>query len=363
MVAAVENSPNSLFRRFLNSPDVPAFAHAKYQSQYSPSKLLRLVQYHRAFARKHDIADPYFNFAGKKDSTKEPYSVRYFADGTILKAGSLDSFSPEEMAAFLETQMFLYVERNTMGKGFPNRNLEAENELRKVMMSDFGDRVVVLLYKNKGKDLVPLAGVQAYWGSTNQTVEEYFANQLENDTSLSSFWATVLKTDAREVSDFIAQYANLKESNIVVMSRLFNQFGSVHKEYGSQQKEAAWLVMAALAEGIQMHAQETDAPQPEIVLYDTHTTDIQDELADRFGMQILANPSSVEPSDEVGDTILKWHYGRRDWIVTKEKEKPLRKQVATLDGYAGEILLGYHSFLDYLASSQQILPSIAEEPA
>lgn len=310
---------------------------------YSPQDLQTLVGFYRSMAEDtfidgKKIDNPYFNFTDKQ---LLPYVDHHFADGTRLFVGPIGAVSEEQFAAAMMEQQYIYVHRGTMGSSFPTNDQAAVEALQATMIGDYSpDRVVVMLHAtDEDNCFVPLAGVQAYWGTIDHTLEKYFTDPASQPTSLSSFWATGVQLDAPELQAFLKTFGGVTEKEVVLMSRLFSQEPVDLARAGVNQSGIAWLMMAALAVGIDSHnRQHPNEQQAQMVLYDTHL-DIQKKLELHFDMQVLAEAQHVFPSAAVLETILRYHYGSAE----------------EFGGFAGQFVLGYQSIPHYLVKAKELL--------
>lgn len=315
--------------------------------RYSQQDLTTLGSFYRHLAEDTvdgiQIENPYFHFTDRKLA---PYLDHHFPDGTRLFVGPIGALSEGQFAAAMMEQQYMYVHRGTMGEHFPTNDQQAVEALQATMIGDYSpDRVVVMLHTTDEEGhFIPLAGVQAYWGTTEQTLSEYFADAAEivpNTTSLSSLWATAAKLDAPELQTFLSTFGQLTEKEVVLMSRLFNQEPVDLARAGVNQSGIAWLMMAALAVGIDTHnQQQPSGSQAQIVLYDTQSS-IQEKLALHFDMQVFVEAGNLFPSAAVLDSILRYHYGSAE----------------EFGGFAGQIILGYQSIDLYLQKARELLIS------
>lgn len=307
------------------------------KTDYYPGDAQVVVASHRQLAAEFDVAQPYFEFTDKGEAF---YLDKKLPDGSRLLVGPIGAFTAEQFGATLMEQQSNYVRKGTMGTMFPKEDWTKVRELEAIMIGGFNaDRIVVVLEKSSdnGKT-TPVASVQAFWGARSTTLNEYFQARKEGQpdvSTLSPFWALDVNSESEELKQFLAQYGELREDEIVTMSRLFTQDKEDLIRLEIESRQIPWLMMAALAQGIELHGQKKQA---QMVIYDTDPS-IQEKLEEKFGMEVLARNGALTPSKSVMETVLSYHYGNGE----------------EYGGFASSIFLGYKDFAAYQQRAEAFL--------
>ncbi|PWU22584.1 hypothetical protein C5B42_05690 [Candidatus Cerribacteria bacterium 'Amazon FNV 2010 28 9'] len=291
-----------------------------------------LFEEHRQIAAKYSVNRPYFELTG----TEAPF-LRVKHKEFDIKVGTVGSFSSAEMAKIINEQILNYISQETMGSQFP-QDEKSKEELTALMIGDFQPNRVVVVIEKTG---IPIASVQGHFGQQDtplfQTIHHPW-NGAYVPSTLASYQSLSVRETHYSFRRFLAEYGKQKESSVVCMSRLYKQEKWILEQLHVELPDAAWICMALLAVGIAFEgaAQErAGGSQPILVVYDTHSDYIQKKLKNYFGMMVIATANQVQPSPEVLQTILRYHYGT--------------------EGYQGEVFLGAGRFDEYLIKAQAFL--------
>jgi hypothetical protein len=307
---------------------------------YNEENSQKILDTHKAIAKKYNVANPYFLFTDKL----KIYSRFTLDQGAVVKAGSVGAFTNLEIARILNEQTYNYIAMGTMGPNFPANDPQAVEQLLAIMIGGFdANRVVTLVEVPNQEGVNPVASVQAHYGRSSlpfhQTLRHPWKGENENDSTfstLATFQSLQIVGESEEFRQFLQTYGHLPERNVVCMSRLYRQNDATLQELNYDARGLAWKVMGFLGIALDRQA-KLPQDRASIVVYDTHSEEIQTRLSSYFGMQVIAQKNEVVPTDEVLNTILHYHYGTA--------------------GFMDDIRIGYAPLSEYTRKAEIFLAS------
>lgn len=312
----------------------PKNIFAGYESPggYYPNDVLKLRQLHEEVAIRYGILNPYYKYA----DTGEKHVFKCGIDPEqkiVIKAGPMGSFTQQEMAVFIQEQARNYVQKDTMGKGFPRGNLVHEEELLALFMDGFSGNDVILMAQSERSDMTEIiGGARITRGTSSDSLFET-ATSDGRKSSLSTFAAVKISKLDQEIQDLTTP-----ESDVACIGRFWVQDKDTFESMRLTKDSRLWVhLIASMPFAYSMSFDRRMRSVPEFAIYDTHVKLILDITQQTFGASMLADNGNVVPTEEVMESILKYHYG------TPEKT----------GGYGNNIYLGLFHTNTFLEKSEE----------
>ena len=306
---------------------------------YSNRDLEELSEYHTSLFG--GLSEkPYYDFT---DKGQEPiFSLNL---GPMeMTVGRSGAFSKHEIGAWIQELAWNYVYQDTMGRGFPNGDLAAEQELLRIFMGGFSpeDLLIVVNYETQ-EGVKPIAGTRIVHGHGDRLVS---VSAIENNSTIPTFQAVNL---VRMNEGFDQKTLEVPEKNTVGITRYWAQKGEIAKLLEIDRCSTPADVIAVMPLAYVL-AETTDgrSSNRELAVFDIHKKRTAEFVRDQFEARFVAQGENVVPTPQILDTILKYHYGP-----------------AEIGGYQGQIIVGafdtrvfLEKSLEYFVKRKIDLPSL-----
>ena len=320
------------------------FAGLVSSERFSLEQAQKLIFLHVGLIDKYNLTTPYAAFTDEgRDLSFKPVRL---GEDLILKAGPIGSFSAEEIAVFIQEQSRNYVDRTTMGRGFPRGDIRAEEELLAVFIDGFSrDDVFIIVEKELTEGIAALGGARIVRGVSERTLKETasYKEYLKKGTlsSLPTFTAVKLK----ELNGFSSDFFDVPELNCACITRYWREddYTLAALEVNNTQIPVDIIAAMPLAYSVYIAKEKGFEDVPKVAVYDIHRRGIVEFARDNFASQIIADGEEVVPTREVLDSVLKYHYGGQE-----------------LEGYQGKIVVGGFYTSSFLKRSLKYLEGRAE---
>lgn len=320
--------------------DSPIFIMPKFGGYVSPStfdqhEIQNLIPFHQEIAHTFLLENPYYEFTDK--GIKEVVNICLNNDGLILKAGNVGAFSAGEVGAFVQEQSRNYVDKTTMGYGFPQGNIDSEQELLSMFINDFDiNDVLITAQEIKENGFQIVAGAKMVRGKSNRYLRDTSSDNIYyqegNISTLPTFYALKI----RRSPDGTEKLLDVSEDNSVCISRYWRQDDLSLARMNFCDTRIPVHIIAAMPLAYTLSAYTSGDVQniPSRAVFDIHRGEIASFVRDNFDAHIIAQGDQVKSTDEILKTILKYHYG--------DPEN---------GGYSGKITVGIFETAAFLSKS------------
>lgn len=287
------------------------FAGFESPTGYSPNDLEALRRLHNRVAEQHRISSPYYKYTNKG----EPILMRVVLNAEqrlILKAGSIGSFTEDQVAVFLQEQARNYVHKDTMGEKFPRGDVELEEELLAMFMDSFKpEDVMIMVQSERNGQVEIIGGARIVRGTTDKPLAATSYVGSPEQSTLPTFSALQLKHSSDELETPLKH----TEAETACITRYWRQDNDMLKVMQLRNNAVPLHIIAAMPiaytlDSIRRH--EGHKRFPKQAVFDTHRMSIMDTVRDMFGAVKIADNGNIFATDEVMETVLRYHYGSQE---------------------------------------------------
>jgi hypothetical protein len=307
---------------------------------YSESQLECLDEIHRLLVNERSVIDPYFVFTDRGTPLLLELPLGREDQHLVAQVGPVSSFSSSEGGVFVQEQTRNYVDRTTMGNGFPKGNLEVERELLSTFIGGFSpDDLMILVKKIDDESRLKIVGGARIVRGTSDiqvgSTSSYDTYQKHGlHSSLPTFAALRMDLNPEFFEAFV-----VPESDCVCITRYWRQddfmLAAMDVDYAATPIDTIALMPVAYT---RYYAGIDGGDVPRLAFYDIHKERIARFVRDNFGSVLLANNGQVYPTNEILETILRYHYGGEEF-----------------GGYRGKITIGMFETQTFLERAQSYL--------
>ena len=332
---------NETIPRLLVSNEFAGFVST---GNFNYEQTQKLILLHVGLIGEHNLNTPYTAFTDKgRGLSFQPIRL---GEDLVLKTGPIGAFSAEEIAVFIQEQSRNYVDRTTMGRGFPRGDMGAEQELLAVFIDGFSSSdVFIVIEKELPEGISTIGGARIVRGISQRTLKETasYEEYLKKGplSSLPTFSAVKLKGEDVFSSDLLS----VPEKDCTCITRYWREddYTLAALQVNNSQIPVDIIAAMPIAYSVYFAKEAGVRNVPRVAVYDIHMRAIAEFARDNFASQIIADGEGVVPTREVLDSVLKYHYGGQE-----------------VEGYRGKIVGGGAHTSTFLSRSLKYLEGRVE---